>query len=383
MADSLERVPRKSLDTPAGFRLVLGPPAAVEDAFLGRVAAVRAALAARADRRARRRRAPAAVPAAADRRHLARSAQRPLLDARRARAPARRADASPRRGGGRCPRSPSARYTAEAARGCTGYFAPVAATPGFAEVARRLLRELRREGISPDALERVAPGSRRVRGEGRRPRRPLPPRARRQERLLRRRGRARRRRPRPLRRRRAAASSGSGGSARTRAALVEAIAARAAGDRVPADRRAPTPTRRTRELRAWLARRRAHDVERLDATDRRDDARASSRRGSSRPPAPIALDGTRRARLGARPARRGARGRARVPRLGERGDRVPRDGGHLPAGRGLPAARSRPSSPRRGSPSTSTTARRSPSGRSAGASSRCSTWSTRRCGGAT
>ena len=50
-------------------------------------------------------------------------------------------------------------YTAEAARGCSGYFAPVASTPGFGEAVRRLLRELRREGVSVDAFERVAPGS--------------------------------------------------------------------------------------------------------------------------------------------------------------------------------------------------------------------------------
>ena len=38
-------------------------------------------------------------------------------------------------------------YTAEVSRGCTGYFAPVASTPGFAEAVRRLLRELRQEGV--------------------------------------------------------------------------------------------------------------------------------------------------------------------------------------------------------------------------------------------
>lgn len=48
-------------------------------------------------------------------------------------------------------------YAAEAARGCTGYFAPVASTPGFAEAARRLLRELRQEGVEPDVLDRIAP----------------------------------------------------------------------------------------------------------------------------------------------------------------------------------------------------------------------------------
>ena len=43
-------------------------------------------------------------------------------------------------------------YVAEAARGCGGYFSPVATTPGFAEAARRLLRELRQEQVAPEAL---------------------------------------------------------------------------------------------------------------------------------------------------------------------------------------------------------------------------------------
>jgi RecB family exonuclease len=47
-------------------------------------------------------------------------------------------------------------YVAEVAIGCTGYFAPVASTPGFSEAVRQLVRELRREGIEIDELERVA-----------------------------------------------------------------------------------------------------------------------------------------------------------------------------------------------------------------------------------
>ena len=64
-------------------------------------------------------------------------------------------------------------YTAEAARGCSGYFAPVAATPGFADAVRQLLRELRREGISPDALEQAAPGALESDAKAERSRRPV------------------------------------------------------------------------------------------------------------------------------------------------------------------------------------------------------------------
>ena len=48
-------------------------------------------------------------------------------------------------------------YVREVARASHGYFEPVAATPGFAEVARRLLRELRQEGVAPETLARLAP----------------------------------------------------------------------------------------------------------------------------------------------------------------------------------------------------------------------------------
>jgi len=47
----------------------------------------------------------------------------------------------------------------EVARACTGYFAPVASTPGFADALRRTASELRQEGVSPDALARHAPNA--------------------------------------------------------------------------------------------------------------------------------------------------------------------------------------------------------------------------------
>jgi ATP-dependent helicase/nuclease subunit B len=45
---------------------------------------------------------------------------------------------------------------AAAARACTGYFAPVAGMPGFADATRRLVRELREEGIAPPDLMAAA-----------------------------------------------------------------------------------------------------------------------------------------------------------------------------------------------------------------------------------
>jgi ATP-dependent helicase/nuclease subunit B len=47
-------------------------------------------------------------------------------------------------------------YVAEVGRAIDGYFAPVAATPGFADAARRLLRELRQERVSPPELRQLA-----------------------------------------------------------------------------------------------------------------------------------------------------------------------------------------------------------------------------------
>ncbi len=48
-------------------------------------------------------------------------------------------------------------YAAAIARGTSGYFGPVAHTPGFAEATRRLLGELRQENITVGDLERLAP----------------------------------------------------------------------------------------------------------------------------------------------------------------------------------------------------------------------------------
>lgn len=152
------RVPGESSTDPPGFRLVVGPQAALEAALLDRVDAVRA----------RERLAPIDVLVGG-------VLLRPYLQRRIA-------DTSPgllnvrfttlgelgiRLGepvlaaSGRRPLPAIAErvYTAEAARGCRGYFSPVAATPGFAEAARRLLRELRQEGIDPDAFAQVAPGA--------------------------------------------------------------------------------------------------------------------------------------------------------------------------------------------------------------------------------
>ena len=50
-------------------------------------------------------------------------------------------------------------YAAEVARHSAGYFEPVATTPGFAEVARRLVRELRQEGVEPEQLRDASPGA--------------------------------------------------------------------------------------------------------------------------------------------------------------------------------------------------------------------------------
>jgi ATP-dependent helicase/nuclease subunit B len=48
-------------------------------------------------------------------------------------------------------------YAAEVARESTTYFAPVASTPGFAEAARRVVKELRQEAVSPEDFAAVAP----------------------------------------------------------------------------------------------------------------------------------------------------------------------------------------------------------------------------------
>lgn len=153
-------------DPPApGLRLLLGAPAALEDALLAEVAG----------QRARDPLAPVDVLVGG-------ILQRPYLQRRIA-------DTSPglvnvrlstlgelgvRLGepalaaSGRRPLPAIAEraYVREAARASQGYFEPVAATPGFAEVARRLLRELRQEGIAPDTFARLATTHAESRGKG-------------------------------------------------------------------------------------------------------------------------------------------------------------------------------------------------------------------------
>jgi ATP-dependent helicase/nuclease subunit B len=146
------------IEASGGFQLVLGPPAALEEAFLAAVAAIR-------------ERWPL-VPVDV---LVGTVLQRPYLQRRLAdTAPGlvnvrfstlgelglRLGEPALAAAGLRpLPAVAERAWTAEAARACSGYFAPVASTPGFAEAAHRLLRELRREGISPDALAAAAPGS--------------------------------------------------------------------------------------------------------------------------------------------------------------------------------------------------------------------------------
>jgi len=140
-----------------GFRIVLGPPAAVEDALLARI-------------RARREHDPLApidvlVGGVLLRPYL----QRRIADTSPALLNVRfstlgelglRLGAAALAASGRRPLPAIAErvYAGEVARACAGYFAPVASTPGFADAVRQLVRELRREGVEPDALERVARG---------------------------------------------------------------------------------------------------------------------------------------------------------------------------------------------------------------------------------
>ena len=50
-------------------------------------------------------------------------------------------------------------YAVEVARSTNGYFGPVAHTPGFAEATRRLMRELRQEGVALGTLEHNIPSA--------------------------------------------------------------------------------------------------------------------------------------------------------------------------------------------------------------------------------
>src|SRR5581483_7209487 len=128
-----------SLHVTQGFRLVLGPSAALEEAFLAAVAMVR-------------KRSPLApldvlVGGVLQRPYL----QRRIADTSSGLLNVRfstlgelglRLGEPTLAASGRRPLPAIAEraYTAEVARGCAGYFAPVASTPGFAEAARRLLR---------------------------------------------------------------------------------------------------------------------------------------------------------------------------------------------------------------------------------------------------
>jgi RecB family exonuclease len=145
-----------SIDVTHGFRLVLGPPAALEDAFLTAVATVR--------ERSSLVPLDVLVGGVLQRPYFQRliaETSPGLLNVRFSTL----GELGLRLGGpilavsGRRPMPAIAEraYIAEIARGCGGYFAPVASTPGFAEAVRQLLRELRREGIEVDELEGVAP----------------------------------------------------------------------------------------------------------------------------------------------------------------------------------------------------------------------------------
>jgi RecB family exonuclease len=147
---------RKRMEVSGGFRLVVGPPAALEDEFLAGVAAIR-------------NRSPIGPVDVL----VGGVLQRPYLQRRIA-------DTSPgllnvrfatlgelglRLGepalaaSGRKPLPAIAErgFASEIARATTGYFAPVAHTPGFAEAARRLIRELRQEAVDPDLFAALAP----------------------------------------------------------------------------------------------------------------------------------------------------------------------------------------------------------------------------------
>ena len=149
-------VGRESTEVRTGFQLVLGPPSALEDELLATVASIRG----------RSPLAPVDVLVGG-------VLQRPYLQRRIA-------DTSPgllnvrfttlgelglRLGepalavSGRRPLPAIAErgFAGEIARATTGYFAPVAHTPGFAEAARRLIRELRQEAIDPSLFASLVP----------------------------------------------------------------------------------------------------------------------------------------------------------------------------------------------------------------------------------
>ena len=136
------------------------PRRRVEEAFLVRIQSLRRR-AARADRRPRRRRPPAPVPAAPDRRTRPASSTsaspRSASSGSGSAAQARAVSAA-----GRSRRSPSARTSPRSRAAATGYFAPVAHTPGFAEAARRLCASFDRRRSTPDDARRARAGALRV-----------------------------------------------------------------------------------------------------------------------------------------------------------------------------------------------------------------------------
>ena len=159
--------------TPTGFRLILGPPAALEEAFLAAVAAVRGSV-----RRSRRSTSSSAVSSSAP--TCSGGSPTPLaaFSTFASRRSASSGSGSARRrlpqpAGRPLPAIAERAYTAEVARGCDGYFAPVAATPGLPRSTRQLLRELRPRGSLAGRARVGRAGRARVRREGRRPRRPL------------------------------------------------------------------------------------------------------------------------------------------------------------------------------------------------------------------
>jgi ATP-dependent helicase/nuclease subunit B len=139
---------RQKLPETTGFRLVLGPPASLEDAFLAEIAAIRAQTALAPidvlvggvlQRPYLQRRAADSAGAVLNVRFSTLGELGVRLGEARLIAEGKRPlTAIAERG-----------FTAEIARATSGYFEPVASTPGFAEAARRLIRELRQEAISP------------------------------------------------------------------------------------------------------------------------------------------------------------------------------------------------------------------------------------------
>ena len=138
------------------LRLIVGPPTLLEDTLLGEIAAVRASSML----------APVDVLVAG-------VLQRPYLQRRLADTTAGllnvrfstlgelgiRLGEAGLIAEGRRPLSAIAErgLAGEIARGSRGYFEEVAETPGFAEAARRFVRELRQEAISPELFASLAP----------------------------------------------------------------------------------------------------------------------------------------------------------------------------------------------------------------------------------